>query len=254
VLSLGAAMHASARAGARVAVVTVHAGDPRSSTPAVLSSRQMGFPTAGDAARIRIAEDARACQILGVDPVWLLFPDDANERQPSDGEITHALHMRLAAYDVVVVPGFPLAHADHLRVSRLALRAVGPDPRVGLYVEQPYATWNSVSRRSLTTGGRSRERALAELGIGARVGPWLRCTARADDWAAKWRAMGQYRSQLRVLRRGPRLRLLAYAAAHGGEEVLWLEPKPSCVRGGRDHGAARQRAVSDDYTASHSVV
>jgi LmbE family N-acetylglucosaminyl deacetylase len=233
VLSLGAAMRAAARDSGRVAVITVFAGDPTSLTPADLSSRQMGFPTAGVAARTRIAEDAHACQMLGVDPVWLPFPDDANERQPSDEEITQTLRRRLSAFDRVLLPGFPLTHPDHVRVSRLALSAVGPAVSIGLYVEQPYAAWNSMSREFPTASGLSRDRALAELGIAIRAERWSRCMARPDDWAAKWRAMGQYRSQLRVLRRGPRLRSLGYAAVHGGEEVLWLESKRSWAREGR---------------------
>jgi LmbE family N-acetylglucosaminyl deacetylase len=222
VLSVGASMRAAARRGASVTVVTVRAGDPTSQTPADASNRAMGFATAGAAAVARRSEDLRACSVLGVQPVWLDFPDDRNEEAPPPGELAHALREELAGYDVVLIPGFPLVHPDHLAVSQMVLENLRPERALGLYVEQPYATWNAMAR----SRGPRRTRAAGQATLALRVSPaprWHRSGARPDDWLAKLRAVGEYRSQLRVLRRLPRLRIFVYEAVRGGESVMWCK-------------------------------
>jgi LmbE family N-acetylglucosaminyl deacetylase len=216
VLSLGASMRAAARRGAEVTVLTVHAGDPASLAPADAGHRAMGFTTAAEAARTRRAEDDRACRALGVRPVWLdvpafvALPDEAVER----------LRTHLADRDAVLIPAFPLAHSDHVSVGRRVLEVLAPQQRVGLYVEQPYAAWNSLSR----SFGRRVEAAAALRQLQLAISPgarWARGSAGPGDWVAKLRASGAYRSQLHVLRRAPRPRILFYEAVHGGERVLW---------------------------------
>ena len=137
VLSLGASIHGASRRGTRVDVLTVLAGDPDSATPADDHNRQAGFATAGEAARARRVEDERACRQVGAQALWLPFSDDANEAPADDSTIKSELTARLADYAAVLLPGFPLRHRDHRRVSRLTLQALEPRTIVGLYVEQP---------------------------------------------------------------------------------------------------------------------
>ncbi len=240
VLSLGASMRAAVRRGAKVTVITVHAGDPASETPADPSNRGMGFPTAGAAAQARRLEDARACARLGVRPVWLDFADDSNEASPPDAVIARTLDQELARYDAVLIPGFPLMHPHHVSVSRTVLELLAPGRLFGLYVEQPYASWNVIARSHRVR--RSRHASLTALDV--RVSPsarWSRCATRPDDWVAKLRAIGEYPSQLRVLHRLPRLRIVLYEAARGGESILW---------GRRTEPAAIVREGSDPITIS----
>ncbi len=72
-LSLGATIAYASEVGLAVTVLTVLAGDPDSEEPAGTWDTICGFATAGEAARVRRAEDANACEILGAEPMWLPF-------------------------------------------------------------------------------------------------------------------------------------------------------------------------------------
>lgn len=124
VLSLGASLRRAVRHGARVEVLTVLAGMPASPRPAGPSTARAGFATTGEATRVRRGEDERACQTLGVSPVWLSFPDDPHDGLRVTQDVARALGARLAGCDAVLLPGFPLMHRDHVWVSRLALAAL----------------------------------------------------------------------------------------------------------------------------------
>ncbi|HEV3227404.1 MAG TPA: PIG-L family deacetylase, partial [Acidimicrobiales bacterium] len=65
VLSLGATIAASVRAGASVRVVTVFSGDPTSTRAASRWEVQCGFSSAAEAARTRRDEDTVACGRIG---------------------------------------------------------------------------------------------------------------------------------------------------------------------------------------------
>jgi LmbE family N-acetylglucosaminyl deacetylase len=136
-LSLGAAISRAARKGSRVTVLTVLAGDPRSTAPAGEWDRKCGFSTAGEAAATRRKEDAAACDRLGAHPVWLPFSDHQYERGGSDAEIRAAV-IEAGGSSLVLLPGFPLEHPDHRWLHEL-LEPAFPAERRGLYVEQPYA-------------------------------------------------------------------------------------------------------------------
>src|SRR4051794_10688512 len=186
-LSLGASIRAATRRGARVEVLTVLAGDPASATPADDSNRRAGFATAGEAARARREEDRRACLAVGAAPVWLTLNDDRNDPEPTDGEIRDAVRGALAGADAVLLPAFPLAHPHHRRVAALALDVVAPGTPLGLYVEQPYASWQALARRRR---GWSRPRVAPELGLEVPASAaWRREPCRPGDWLAKWRGM-----------------------------------------------------------------
>lgn len=220
VLSLGASIARAARGGALVDVLTVFAGDPESQAPAGRWDAAAGFATEGEAVSWRRGEDLRACEALGARPVWLTFGERHYERRGDDATILAAILECLDGIETLLVPGSPLVHPDHALVAELLLREPLPVPVVGLYREQPYcsARW---SRRQARRGRRGPSRSAA----GAKPFEQVRLGVR--DRQAKWRAVGAYGSQLRLLdgRAGRALIRL------GSEAVAWLperygEPPP----------------------------
>lgn len=206
--------------GVHVLVLTVFGGDPHRDREAGVSNRRAGFTTTGEAARVRRSEDDVACERLGVRPVRLPFDDD--EASPRDrAAVADALGPALRHADVVLVPGSPLDHPDHLLVAGLAAACCPPSTPVGLYLEQPYASWRAVSRR----GGRPWRTAVpdapAVLPQQGREPGWQRSGASLRCHRRKLAAAGAYRSQLRVLRRWPRLRIAAHEALARGERLAW---------------------------------
>lgn len=188
-------MSAWARAGADVVLLTVLGLDPESDTPTEGWDRRAGFATEGAAARARRAEDAAACAVLGAEPRWLSFGSVDFDRHGSDADVWLAVRGVVADADLVLVPGAPLTHPDHVWLHRLVVERV-PAETLALYAEQPY------TRRD-----------------GATPFASVRLSGRAR--LAKWRAVRAYGSQLpllamsRSLRRGP-LRL-----AWADERIAW---------------------------------
>jgi LmbE family N-acetylglucosaminyl deacetylase len=217
VFSLGAAISRAVRTGHDVDVVTVFAGDPGSATPAGEWDRGSGFRSAGEAATARRAEDAAACRALGARPVWLPFAEEQYGEAADDDAVWAALCPHLAAADAVLVPGFPLRHADHLRLARLVVSRTGDGARIGLYAEQPYATWQHEPANA------------GELGPLLDGAPaWRPLRADGRDRRRKWRACLAYRSQVgRLLRRSPLLpwRVRRYERRAGGEAVAWVSTR-----------------------------
>jgi LmbE family N-acetylglucosaminyl deacetylase len=199
--SLGASIAAAARGGNEVTVLTVFAGDPASRVPAGDWDSRTGFATAGDAARVRRAEDAAACAALGARPVWLPFFDAQYPVRVSDDEVWESVAAASRGVDLVLVPGFPLRHPDHLRLLQLA-SSWGLPATVALYVEQPYA-W----REPASPNG----------------GPaWAPLRGAVRDRRAKRRALRAYRSQLPMFGKLPLERIALYELRRGGETVAPL--------------------------------
>jgi LmbE family N-acetylglucosaminyl deacetylase len=207
-LSLGATIPAAVRSGADVRVVTVFAGDRDSTVAASWWDERGGFATLGRAAEARQSEDAEACRTLGATPVWLPFADATYGQEVSDEELWNAVRPSLADADLVLAPGFPLMHEDHVRVCRLARARVDKD-RLGFYVEQPYAAW-------LRSGSSSRRPAVDE--IDRLEGTWRRVRSGPVHWAAKRRAVRAYGSQLASLKQ-PLADVTKYELARGGETI-----------------------------------
>jgi LmbE family N-acetylglucosaminyl deacetylase len=249
VLSLGAAIAATTRSGGEVKVVTALANDPASAAPAAPWDSACGFTSEGDAARARRQEDRRACALVGAKPIWLPFKDEEYGRGAADGEIFSALAAEASGADAVVIPGFPLAHRDHAWLTELILRSPLACDRIGLYVEQPYATWRSISRgrrrwameglalrRGLRNSvqvalrrpsGRALQQPTTSKAVSALVGEpleWLHLPQSPASWWAKQRAMRAYRSQLRGF--GPLVpeRIALYESGWGGEGLAWAAP------------------------------
>lgn len=236
ILSFGAGLAAAARRGSAVEVVTVLSGDPGQRCSADASNRLAGFDTAGETARARQAEDARACARIGARAVWLGFSDDANDPRPGDEAIEPAVRDAIAGADAVLLGGWPLSHADHAWLTALVLRVIADGALVGLFVEQPYAAWRALSRehgvdlRGLVT----KPAAAWPVPAGA---VWRRVPARPRDWRAKVLAVSEYRSQRRVLRHAVTSRIVVHELLHRGELLTWstvsADARASTDEGGR---------------------
>jgi LmbE family N-acetylglucosaminyl deacetylase len=198
VLSLGAAIAAATRTGARVTVLTVLAGDPGSALEAGQWDRSAGFATLGEAVRARRREDERACELVGARPVWLPYCDEQYPRGGTD-EAIRADVVAAVGSAAVLIPGHPLKHPDHEWLRRLLDGAFDP-AHLGVYLEQPYATWT--------------DRPLPDL-------PWQPLRARRLDRHRKLEACRAYATQLPLL--GDVLEpMTRYARRAGGETAAWL--------------------------------
>ena len=189
ILSAGATIARLARVGFAVDVLTVFAGDPRSSGPANGWDARGGFASERAAAEGRRAEDFKACSLVGARAVWLPFSDGGYARPRNADEVWAAAEPTLSGAVAVLAPGYPLTNPDHAWVNEL-LRSSGrlPLARVGWYVEQPYAFWLARGEgRARHPGPLVRPRAWEHAVTGPR-----------DRWA-KWRAIRAYRSQSALL-------------------------------------------------------
>jgi len=208
VLSLGASITAAARNGAAVRVVTVFAGDSTSTSAAGRWDALSGFVSEGEAARARAGEDDNACRIVGAEPVRLPFPDRQYPVERDAAEIRRAVVEALTGSEVVLIPGYPLRHEDHLWLARLLLDGEPLGARLALYAEQPYAAQTKAAPTAMLTSE-------------AR---WITLSAAPTDQVVKLRACRAYRSQIEPLG-GLRamLGVLAYEAGRGGESIAWLD-------------------------------
>jgi len=206
--------------------VTVFAGDPESTAQCGWWDRQAGFGSEGEAARARREEDRTACGLLGAVPLWLPFGDATYEQTVEDGQIWDAVAEAVRDAATVLVPGYPLAHVDHLRLTRLTLERDLPVQRIGLYVEQPYAKRHAGRRAWRRPAVPDQLRELL-----AQPVAWTSLAAERRDRQAKHRAALAYRSQIPLFGRGRvealgRLlirRVALYEAIRGGEAVAWLK-------------------------------
>ena len=218
VLSLGASIADSASAGADVSVVTVFAGDPSLSEDPSPWDRRAGFTSTLEALEARRREDEIACSFVGARPVWLPF--GYGGASVKDAELESMLADALRDAETVLIPGWPLENPEHARLAPVALRSVSSSATVGLYVEQPYATWQKTFKPGLPP----------ELGrAGVKDPHWGALKPGWKARRAKSHGLRAYESQLRLLR-GRRLappvglRIWFYERRAGGEGVAWLTP------------------------------
>ncbi len=205
VLSVGAYMHAQARVGTDVRVLTVFANDPAADDPPGPWDVLCGFASAAAAARARREEDVRACAIVGAEPQWLAYADDGYGRSPDADDVWESIQGLVGGCALLLVPGFPLRHADHAWLTRLIVeRRSGLSPPLGFYAEQPYA------RAAFDRG----QAVAAPLRL-----EFARVPTSAADRLAKLRAASQYRSQLRPLGTRILIRALGEEWLRGGELV-----------------------------------
>jgi LmbE family N-acetylglucosaminyl deacetylase len=243
VLSLGASIAYLSRQGTDVDVVTVLAGEPSLHVPAGSFDRSCGFSTAGEAARVRQAEDAEACKIVGARPIWLPFWNGHYSHRPEAAGLPTILESISAVLEeagLVMLPGFPLLHPEHAWLSELVLEKLHPDVPVCLYVEQPYAMYRFFGSslrvespiRGVTAGLRARRKPTIEIesplspSFGLDV-DWRHLNPSRRDWLAKQRSIAAYRSQLPELGRLMKARLIVWEWCWGGEAVGFVQPEPA---------------------------
>jgi LmbE family N-acetylglucosaminyl deacetylase len=194
VLSRGATIAAcTSRRLADVRVVTVFAGDVDSTAPAGPWDAGTGFATAGEAARARREEDVEACAHVGAATLHLPFVD-GQYRHHDDRVPVEEVVDAVAGCDVVVLPGAPLRHPDHLLLHDALQQAL--DGSIALYEEQPYARHHPTDADG-----------------------WLWRRASGRDVVAKLRAVRAYRSQVPRLGGRRMLAGLAADAARPGERL-----------------------------------
>jgi LmbE family N-acetylglucosaminyl deacetylase len=210
-LSLGAVIAHAVRTGADVTIVTIFAGDPDSMVPVGPWDHGCGFRYAGQGARTRRLEDRRACAILGARPVWLPFWGVQYQQRREPDAVWDALEPQVSGADVVLLPGFPLAHPDHAWVTEL-VRSKAPDNvRLGFYVEQPYALQSGTQPTPNDGGASTSKQSLR----------WVSFHIEVAERLAKGRACRAYWSQFRGSRRHLPRSFLVPEVFWIGESVGW---------------------------------
>jgi LmbE family N-acetylglucosaminyl deacetylase len=209
------------------------AGDPTSKAPPSSWDERCGFASAAESAATRRTEDARACTLVGVEPVWLPF----DVRRPEG--VADALRQVIAPAGVVLVPGFPCTHRDHILATRTVLSGRRAGVAVGLYVDQPYAMWRLLGREGT---GRSRRANLADLllrrpastaarkptlsehlgDLVSNAPVWAPVSRTRRSWLAKQRATLAYTSQRRAFSPAMPLGIALYEALARGEGLAWV--------------------------------
>ncbi len=194
VFSLGASMSALRSAGVDVSVVTVFAGDPADQGPASYHDLLRGVNTVAEACTSRRAEDTAACVHLDVVPQWADNNDSSYLTARDPTVVWGSVAAQLDLADTVLVPGWPLTHVDHSYATLLALRHL-PGPKIGFYSELPYA---AVPVATIKAWWRGR-RAPALHGADLPPISWLILRPGQAHWAAKRRAVAEYRGELAAL-------------------------------------------------------
>lgn len=228
-LSCGGQIAALTRAGKRVLIVTVMAGDPPTAVENdYIRSLHARWELGRDAAAQRRAEDITACAILGADYLHWVIPDCIYRLNPADGaplyvsdddifgdvhpaeqplidEIVRLLEA-LPEHSRCYAPLTVGHHVDHLLVAEAARRAFGD--RLLFYEDYPYA---------------QQPGKLAAV-IGEPPLGWQPATVALTeaDLAAKIEAILAFRSQLSTFftdRADLERQVKGYAASVGGERV-----------------------------------
>ena len=216
VLSLAATIAAAVRLGAEWTIVTVFAGNPDATGPARRYDRRCGFLSAADAAIMRRREDERACAILGATPVWLPFGEVQHGSVEDADLVWTALEPHVNNAELLLLPGFPLAHRDHAWITELVLARARKNVRIGFFAEQPYAGALPVlgDRQGFVAGRRVR---------------WVSLRAGIADRFAKGRASRAYWSQFRTFGWHLPRRCLLPELLWTRERLGWPEPADSRV-------------------------
>ncbi|GAA1199953.1 PIG-L family deacetylase [Streptomyces hebeiensis] len=186
-----------------VCVVTVHGGAPAPGHEISWWDRTCGFSSAGEAHLARLAEDARACALLGVDHVVLNHPDGPY----GDGGALHEIDTYLSdlpAETRVLVP-LGTNQPDHAKVRDRALLILDklgrPLPLV--YADLPYtghtARWAAPDVEVSLAQDRDFGLSYQEIVSRYRTRPAYERILTDQEWARKRAAVLAYASQLAPL-------------------------------------------------------
>ena len=212
VLSVGGTIRWLTRSAVEVSVVTVFAGDPDAATPVSYWDASRG-QTQGAAARQRRDEDQAALVELGARASALPFADSSYVGARAPDEIWSHLRPAVDSADLVLLPGWPLIHADHLYVMMLVLERIDSGMPIVFYAEQPYASYPTKILKGLV---RDRTEAPLRHAYGASV-RWRRQRLDRECREAQRRALARYAGELENL--GPRAVLAKVGPWLSGE---WL--------------------------------
>ncbi|MFC8076881.1 PIG-L deacetylase family protein [Streptomyces sp. NPDC057307] len=210
-----------------VTIVTVYGGEPGSHHPVSWWDTVCGFSTAREAYRARRAEDARACELLGVESVVLDHPDgpyiDGAELTAIDGFLAE-----LAPETQLLIP-VATNQSDHQKVRDRALAVLGKLGRRPplVYADLPYTghldEWGSPETDDALS--RSYLYGLAYQDLTSRHELRLAhdLTLTDDQWALKRDAVLCYGSQLAALAADHGM-VIARTGPLRAERVWTLEP------------------------------
>ena len=193
IMSIGGLIIRMARAGQLVRILTVFAGLPAWVGPPSPWDAQRGLTIAADVFAARAAEDVGAAARLGVDGIRLPFLDAGYDTERDPDAIWAAMAPHLADAHLVLVPGVPLAHADHRFVAELTMARLDDPACLGFYAEQPYCLRPRYLRNFLT-----RAAAPGLLPAGMSV-TWEDIRLGSSERRAKAQAIACYAGELRAL-------------------------------------------------------
>ncbi|MEV6425217.1 PIG-L family deacetylase [Streptomyces sp. NPDC051662] len=186
-----------------VTVVTVYGGAPCPGQEVSWWDSTCGFSSGGEAHLARVAEDTRACALLGVERVVLGHPDGPY----GDGGPLHEIDTYLAdlAPDTRLLLPLGTNQADHTKVRDRALRVLGelgrPLPLV--YADLPYTghlkEWGGPETDAALVGDEHFGSAYRYLASRYRTRAVHDLTLSDEQWAAKRAVVLCYASQLAPL-------------------------------------------------------
>jgi LmbE family N-acetylglucosaminyl deacetylase len=219
--SAGGTLASLVEAGWEVVVATVFtASVPDPTGFALACQTDKGLPPEADYMAIRRAEDARACAILGAQPVWLALREaphrgyhsaaalfaEPHAEDSADREVASAVGPLLDVLrpDLLLVPQAIGGHVDHVQVARAVQRVAAAVPTLW-WQDFPYLAREDTPHRPLAP-------LLAHL---------PETTLRSDD-ARKQAACAAYATQLGYQFGGP-AGLQRSLAATGGVERFRLD-------------------------------
>jgi LmbE family N-acetylglucosaminyl deacetylase len=229
-LSCGGSIAAQTRAGGRVLIVTITAGDPPAQVSEYAASLHQRWELIANATAARRAEDLAACAILGADALHWDLPDciyrldrhgvpfyvsDADifgDVAPAEMGLVADLAARMADLPPAAQVVAPLCvghHVDHWLTRLAAEQAFGP-AALEYYEDYPYA----------------QQPGAVAAALGQPAAEW---TARVipltgADLAIKYDAVAAYVSQLSTFfqdRSHLEAQIGGYAAHIGGEQRWW---------------------------------
>ncbi|MFE7128573.1 PIG-L deacetylase family protein [Streptomyces sp. NPDC057617] len=189
--------------GSPVTVVTVYGGAPYPDHEVSWWDSTCGFSSAGEAHLARLEEDARACALLGAEPVALGHPDGPY----GDGGVLDEIDTYLSELDPRTRLLVPLGtnQPDHAKVRDRALHVTGvlgrPLPLV--YADLPYTghlpEWGTPGTEAGLAKDEDYGPAYRDLDSRFRLRVAHELTLSDEQWAAKRAAVQCYASQLAPL-------------------------------------------------------